>query len=125
MNQLDKLLKNLQEKEEQKNLKVKIIEFFKSNPKPGDKEIHSFADKEGINPHRFEEVIYDIMGSFFGAGRSKTFSGSYDSAQLKMGIKVEMEHTTCPLIAERITKDHLAECPDYYTRLDKMEKECE
>jgi hypothetical protein len=40
-----------------------------------------------------------------------------------MGIKVEMEHTTDPLIAKRISLDHLSEIPDYYTRLAKMEKE--
>ena len=28
-------------------------------------------------------------------------------------------------MAKRIALDHLAECPDYYTRLAKMEKECE
>jgi hypothetical protein len=40
-----------------------------------------------------------------------------------MGIKVEMEHTTCPTISEKIAWDHLAEIPDYYTRLEKMEKD--
>jgi len=40
-----------------------------------------------------------------------------------MGIKVEMEHTTNPVIARTIAKDHLDEYPDYYTRLTKMERE--
>jgi hypothetical protein len=30
-----------------------------------------------------------------------------------------------PEIAKEIAMDHLAEFPDYYTRLDKMEKEAE
>jgi hypothetical protein len=38
-----------------------------------------------------------------------------------MGIKVEMEHTKNKTIAKRIALDHLAELPDYYTRLLKME----
>ena len=42
-----------------------------------------------------------------------------------MGIKVEMEHTTNPLIAEKITKDHLAENPKYYTYLKEMESKFE
>lgn len=46
-----------------------------------------------------------------------------DSEQLKMGIEVEYEHTNDPRIAERIALDHLAEFPDYYTRLAKMEEE--
>lgn len=43
--------------------------------------------------------------------------------QLKHGIKVEMEHTTDKKVAEEIALDHLAELPDYYTRLKKVEKE--
>ncbi len=43
--------------------------------------------------------------------------------QLKMGIKVEMEHTDNPEIAKKIAIDHLKELPDYYTRLVKMEAE--
>jgi len=46
-----------------------------------------------------------------------------DPEQLRMGIKVEMEHTDDPQIAEKIARDHLMEIPDYYTRLIKMEEE--
>jgi hypothetical protein len=46
-----------------------------------------------------------------------------DPEQLKIGIKIEMEHTDNPKIAEKIARDHLAEIADYYTRLVKMEKE--
>lgn len=42
--------------------------------------------------------------------------------QMKMGVKVEMEHTNKPSIAKEIAKDHLTEFPDYYTHLNKMEK---
>ena len=44
-------------------------------------------------------------------------------AQIKMGRKVEMEHVDDEKLAEEIALDHLYEIPDYYTRLDKMEKE--
>lgn len=123
---INKFLKNLFEaKEENKNkeLKDKIMEFFKKNPKPTDKQIHSFAESLGIDHDLFEEQVYSILGSFVGEGRAKTFTGSYDPEQLKMGIEVEYEHTTCPRISERIVKDHLAELPDYYTRLKKMEED--
>ena len=46
-----------------------------------------------------------------------------DENELAMGIKTEMEHTTNVDIAKRISLDHLAEIPDYYTRLKKMEEE--
>lgn len=45
--------------------------------------------------------------------------------QLERGITVEGEHTSHPKIAEEIALDHLWELPDYYNRLDKMEKEGE
>jgi len=43
--------------------------------------------------------------------------------ELVMGIEVEKEHTSSPEMAKRIALDHLAELPDYYTRLRKMEDE--
>lgn len=107
---------------ESDDIEVKIINFFADNPNPKDNEIHKFSDDEGINTHKFEEIIYGIMGSFFGAGKSKGFTGEYDPKELSMGIKIEMEHTTNPLISERIAKDHLSEFDKYYTALVKMEK---
>jgi len=43
--------------------------------------------------------------------------------QIKMGTDVEMEHVKSRTLAKEIAMDHLVEIPDYYTRLDKMEKE--
>jgi len=45
--------------------------------------------------------------------------------ELDAGIKVEMEHTDSKEKAEEIALDHLFEIPDYYKRLDKMEKDAE
>ena len=42
--------------------------------------------------------------------------------QLEMGVKVEKEHTNSKEIAIEIALDHLFEFPDYYDRLEKMEK---
>jgi hypothetical protein len=41
--------------------------------------------------------------------------------QLRIGIKIEMEHTTDRAIAMEIALDHLSEMPDYYTNLADME----
>lgn len=46
-----------------------------------------------------------------------------DPEQLKMGIEIEMEHSTRRGVARRIAMQHLAEIKDYYTRLRKMEAE--
>lgn len=43
----------------------------------------------------------------------------FNPVQLRMGIKVEMEHTYDPNIAKKISKAHLSEYPDYYTRLKR------
>ena len=47
----------------------------------------------------------------------------FDPKELAMGIEVEKEHTDDTSITKLIAKDHLAEIPDYYTRLKKMEDE--
>ena len=47
----------------------------------------------------------------------------YDAEKLKQGITVEKEHTDNEKIAEIIAKHHLAENPEYYTKLKKMESE--
>jgi hypothetical protein len=45
----------------------------------------------------------------------------FSAQQIAKGEKVELEHTTSRPLAHAIAKDHLAEIPDYYTRLKKME----
>lgn len=47
-----------------------------------------------------------------------------NATQLRIGTKVEMEHTSNPLVARRIAKQHLCEFKDkpYYSYLSKMEK---
>ena len=43
----------------------------------------------------------------------------YDPEQLAMGIKIESEHTPYKAIATIIAKQHLAEDPEYYSKLAK------
>ena len=45
----------------------------------------------------------------------------YDSEELKKGIEVELEHTNYRVIATIIAKHHLAEDPNYYTKLKQVE----
>lgn len=47
----------------------------------------------------------------------------FDENELKMGMEIETEHTNNPELAKAISKDHLSEIRDYYTRLKKMENE--
>jgi len=46
----------------------------------------------------------------------------FNKKQLKVGTKVEMEHTRNRAVAEDIAKTHLLEGKNYYQLLNKMEK---
>lgn len=75
-------------------VKVKMLEILK-----------------GLNETRSEKALKML------ADRLKV-----DVDQLRMGIKIEYEHTKDFVVAAKIALDHLREIPDYYTKLDKMEK---
>jgi len=47
----------------------------------------------------------------------------YNKTQLRIGSKIELEHTNNKKVAQKIAKDHLNEFPTYYTALVKMEKQ--
>ncbi|MFC1972312.1 DUF5661 family protein [Chloroflexota bacterium] len=59
----------------------------------------------------------------------------FNVEQYRMGLDVELEHGLIdphtnvtnddPIMTGKIALAHLNEFPDYYTRLDKMEKEAE
>lgn len=66
------------------------------------------------------EKEIDLTGE---ADRKGVTPSDVDQEQLAKGVKVESEHTTDPEVAEKIATDHLAEIPDYYDRLEKMETE--
>ena len=44
-----------------KNTEDTVKDFFKENRNPTDDQIHEFADKMKMNPHKFEEIIYKIL----------------------------------------------------------------
>lgn len=56
-----------------------------------------------------------------GKGDNKNLS-DFDLSQVKKGISHELEHTKDLEIAAEITSDHLSELPNYYDKLDKVEK---
>lgn len=130
----------------------KIQDFVKSTPGLSDGQFHEFCEKLGVDVHKAEEVAYAMARQASSAeeavrrmyqmalvekkdelpvGKHNDVPDSeYDPEELKMGIKVEMEHIPghyskemATRIATAIAKDHLAEIKDYYTRLVKMEKE--
>jgi hypothetical protein len=63
-----------------------------------------------------EQQGFKLSGNYF-VEIIEAIQKNVDAKQLEMGIKVEMEHTTDPNVAEKIARDHLAEDPEYYTKL--------
>jgi len=103
---LDFIMKDDKTKNEwlmfEKQLKIKKLE----------KEIASL--KKGLSEDKVK-----------GGRADKKKPEDFDQKELKMGIKIEMEHTDDAELAKEIAMDHLTEFPDYYSRLEKMEKEAE
>ena len=100
-----------------------LIKFISTEPIFSNKSIAFLAKALEVQPDILESEIITLLYSLFAEGKSKGNKKDYDKNQLNRGIEVEMEHTTNPIIAEKIAKDHLSELPDYYTRLDKLERD--
>ena len=114
------------------DMEKSIVEYLSKNPNPKDEGkggFHEWAESKGYNKHKAEESVYKLMTlftEFATKGRANEDSFTEDDAdpkELKMGMGIEMEHTTNKEIAKRISLDHLSEIKDYYTRLKKMEEE--
>ena len=88
-----------------------------------------------LHPEELKELYYKTISTrniaiINGKGDNLTIRYLIDAYpdinilnEINMGIKVEYEHTQDYWVALDIVFDHLAEIPDYYTRLEKMELE--
>lgn len=78
----------------------------------------------GVGDADLDPKDVDKNGDFIPGGKGDNADiMQFDPKQISKGIEVEMEHTNDPRVALEIAMDHLTELPDYYTRLDKMEKQ--
>lgn len=106
---------------------MELIKLFSGDKKINDhKDFHKLAEDLGLKEAaELEERAYAMLQSFWSQGRAmkKGMDFEVDEKEVKMGMEVEKEHTDNPVIAYRIAMDHLAEMPDYYTKLAKMESE--
>ena len=57
-----------------------------------------------------------------GARRACMRPTRYDRDQLAIGVSVEREHTSSPVLALEIAQAHLCERRDYYAKLERMER---
>jgi AraC-like DNA-binding protein len=106
----------------------KVVSYFSVNK--GITKIDRLATQMNVSESHVNRIIYNIVETLFGGGESKKNNFNkrdINSQELRMGIDVEYEHTiksspSATRIATKIALDHLAELPDYYTRLKEMEK---
>lgn len=107
-------------------LHSQIVQFFLDNPSASDAQVHTWANSLGVEPEVMEAAIYKLLSSLLRiiGKHSHVPDVTFDPVQLDQGIKVEMEHTDIPFIAKMIAKDHLIECPEYYTFLAQAESDC-
>lgn len=114
--------------------KASFKKQFKKEPKSSS----DFAQVSAIYKKmggKFGKEMTDLVEQLTGLIQKESFSEASlsvvknfseedaDPKELAMGVKVEMEHTDDPKFSKKIALDHLAEIPDYYTRLAKMEAE--
>lgn len=72
---------------------------------------------------KLREIFLEVHQDKLPGGLADDMSPeSFNRTQLKKGMKHELEHTNDPEIALEIAMDHLAEDPNYYKKLDKVEK---
>lgn len=62
------------------------------------------------------------MDKLKGGIADKIPTKAFDKKLLRKGMSVEKEHSTDPKVQKEIAKDHLAEDPKYYQKLEKIEK---
>lgn len=114
--------------EEGSKLKDELIKFFTDNPNPEDEKLHDWAESKGYEPSEVEDEVYKFATLYVklltqGRAEEKDVSKKdVDKKELEMGKKVEKEHIDDDDTVEEIALDHLAEMPDYYSKLKEMEK---
>jgi len=103
-----------------------VIKFLDRHPNPTDDQFHEWAESQGYNTHKAEQVAYRILSDIINKGESKgKVPSGVTPKMVAEGVKVEKEHTPNPLIARKITLDHQTEHKEYYPALKKMERRLE
>lgn len=116
--------------EERGTIVPKVFAWLQGVESPSDDEFHAWAESEGLNVDKAEAAAYDLAKRFVGfmtggASKGQPPAGVSDEAIAK-GTEVEREHVAGnDEAARKIAYDHLAEFPEYYEALAKMEADLE
>lgn len=74
-------------------------------------------------PHSGMSSAKKAEDKMSGGKADKKRPSDFDPEQLAIGVQHEMEHTSDEDIAREIAMDHLAEDPEYYSKLETMENQ--
>lgn len=119
----------------------KLVEFIKSKPFPTDKDFHSFAEDNDIDPDKMEQYAYAMLSVILTGGVSKGKEVKASDENTNIGKQIETEHVKTgkdnkiikhieEVFVKKILSDHLAETDSYYVDgVDfkselKQEKQC-
>jgi len=115
------LLKEYMIQQEQESKFKKVFAFFLNEDNIKEK-LETFLADNKITKDEFNSLVYDQLSSFCRGGlwNSKE-RPKVEEEQIIKGMQIEVEHSNNPLIAERISLDHLVEFSNYYDYLEVME----
>jgi hypothetical protein len=102
----------------------KAGEYLKLNPSPSEEKERDFAREIGVSHDTLKALFAEVQkGEQMQGGRAdgKT-PDDFPPEALAQGTHHELEHTADRALAMEIAMDHLAEDPDYYTKLKQIEK---
>lgn len=105
-----------------KNLSKKDIEELDRYQKSINESLEQPSEETPKQPNNIVGGKADEM-SVEDIARKHNVSAEVIQIQIEKGIEIEMEHTDSEEKAVEIAMDHLSEFPDYYDRLDEMEKQ--
>lgn len=102
-----------------------VLLFFRENPSASRQDLLALDKALGVSKEEIENLEFELCKALCSKIGKHVNHGeeTVDKDELEKGVQHEMEHTNDQYIARLIVLDHLYEIPDYYTQLEKIDKD--
>lgn len=102
-----------------------VLLFFRENPSASRLDLLALDKALGVSKEEIENLEFELCKALCSKIGKHVNHGeeTVDKGELEKGVQHEMEHANDQYIARLIALDHLYEIPDYYTRLEKIDKD--
>ena len=102
-----------------------VLLFFRENPSASRQDLLALDKALGVTKDEIENLEFELCKALCSKIGKHVNHGeeAVDKDELEKGVQHEMEHTNDQYIARLIVLDHLYEIPDYYTQLEKIDKD--